>query len=481
MLPDADACYAALLAHDRRFDGRLFVGVTSTGIYCRPVCAVRPPRRDNCRFFAHAAAAEKAGFRPCLRCRPEVAPGRAPHEATSHLAWAAAQLLESGEVDDLPALAARLGFSARHLRRVFRQELGVTPVDYAQTQRLLLAKRLLADTALPVTEVAFAANFGSLRRFNALFRQRYGLAPTALRRMGAPAGAEPRFEMAYRPPLDWERLLTFLAARAVAGVEEVVDGEYRRAVRAPGPTGARTGWVAVSHVASRSALVVRVSPSLLRGLPFVLAGVRRAFDLSCDPQAVASALGRLAVDAPGLRVPGAFDGFELAVRAIVGQQVTVAAARTIAGRVVAAFGTPLVTPLGAVTTVFPDAATLATASEDALGAAGLVRRRGAAVRALAATVLAGRIDLSPAADVAATVAALRELPGIGEWTAQYVALRALAWPDAWPSGDVALIKAMGAGSRRVADEVAARWSPWRGYAVLHLWRRLAEGEIGVPS
>jgi AraC family transcriptional regulator of adaptative response / DNA-3-methyladenine glycosylase II len=495
-MPLPSTPYAALLSHDARFDGRLFIGVTSTGIYCRPVCRVRMPKEVNCRFFSHPAAAEAGGFRPCLRCRPELAPGLASIDMPSRLAWAAAQRIEAGELDEagLEGLARRLGISDRHLRRVFGEAFGVTPVAYAQTQRLLLAKRLLADTALPVTEVALAAGFGSLRRLNALFRSRYGLAPGDLRRgREVAAGVADEVltvELAFRPPFDWPRLLAFLAARCVPGVEaveapgaEAAAGLYRRTLALRDGTGrALRGWLAVSLAPRGDALRVQVSPGLLPALPAVLAGVRRLCDLGADPAAVAQVLGPLAADAPGLRVPGGFDGFELAVRAVLGQQVTVRAAHTLAGRLVAALGEPVCADppsLPGLTHVFPSAARVADASADELGRLGIVRQRVAALQALARSVADGQLDLGPSADVTGTTDRLKALPGIGPWTAQYIALRALAWPDAWPSGDVALIKALGATSARQADAMAEAWRPWRGYATLHLWRRAAEAASGA--
>lgn len=506
--PDV-ARYAALLARDHRFDGHFFVGVISTGIYCRPVCHVRTPKVENCRFFANAAAAEAGGFRPCLRCRPELAPGLAAIDAASRLAWAAAQRIEAGALDDagLAGLAARLGITDRHLRRIFHAAFGVTPVAYAQTQRLLLAKRLLADTRLPITEVALAAGFGSLRRFNDLFQQRYGLTPGELRRASADAAPDPaslRFELAYRPPFDWPRLLAFLAGRCVRGVEQVdglsppldvaeggpaggaigaapdpgdaaAAGVYRRSVRLVSGSITHTGWLELTLVRQRHAVAVRLAASLLRVLPAVLAGVRRLCDLSCDPQAVAQGLGALAADVPGLRVPGAFDGFEMAVRAVLGQQVTVKAAHTLAGRFTAAFGDVIETPFAALTHLFPTPQRIAEVGVDEIAALGIVRSRAAALIALAREVAAGRLDLGPTADVAATTAQLEALPGIGRWTAQYMALRALGWPDAWPSGDVALLKALGTRRAAEADQRAEAWRPWRGYATLHLWRRLSEG------
>ncbi len=475
----AAARYAALLARDQRFDGRFFVGVTSTGIYCRPICNVRAPKRENCRFFDHAAAAEAAGFRPCLRCRPELAPGLAAVDSPSRLAWAAAARIEAGELDEggLSGLASRLGITDRHLRRVFGEHFGVTPVAYAQTQRLLLAKRLLADTALPLTEIAFAAGFGSVRRFNALFLGHYGLAPGAARgRAKTSRGDELRLHLAYRPPFDWPRLLAFLAGRCVLGVEAVADGAYRRSVRIETAGVPLRGWISVSQSVDRDAVLVDVSPGLLRALPAVLAGVRRLCDLGCDPAAVLAALGPLASDAPGLRVPGAVDGFEMAVRAVLGQQVTVKAAHTLAGRLVEHFGEALATPYPGVTHLFPTAAHVAALAPERLAQLGIVRQRAAAILALARAVAEGQLDLGPAADVPAALAALESLPGIGRWTANYIALRALAWPDAWPHGDIALQKALGATSAKRAEVQAEAWRPWRGYATLHLWRWLNEAK-----
>lgn len=487
--PEHAAHYAALVARDARFDGRFFVGVTSTGIYCRPVCRVRTPKAANCLFFGHAAAAEQAGFRPCLRCRPERAPGQAPIDASSRLAWAAAQRIQAGELDEhgMEGLAGRLGITDRHLRRVFAEAFGVSPIDYAQTQRLLMAKRLLADTSLPITEVALAAGFGSLRRFNTLFQERYGLAPSQLRRNMAStqvsggdeadtdAASSLRFELGYRPPLDWARLLAFLSHRCIAGVEQVDGLAYRRTVRVGLGAQAPTGWLEVTQATGRDALAVRMSAGLLRALPAVLAGMRRLFDLDCDPQAVGLVLGELASDAPGLRVPGAFDGFEMSVRAVLGQQVTVRAAHTLAGRLAAALGEPVHTPFPALTHLFPSPRRVAEASADEIGSLGIVRQRVGAIQALAREVAEGRLDLGPAADVEATMAQLEALPGIGRWTARYIALRALGWPDAWPTGDIALHKALGVNKAAHADAIAEAWSPWRGYATLHLWRRLGEG------
>ncbi len=477
MLLDADACYRAVRSHDRRFDGRLFVGVSSTGIYCRPVCTVRPPKRENCSFFPSAAAAELAGFRPCLRCRPELAPGQAAVDAASRLAQAAAGLIDDGMLAEagLEDVAQRLGVTARHLRRVFAEEFGVSPVAYAQTQRLLLAKRFLTDTELSVAEVAMAAGFGSLRRFNALFQSRYRLKPTDLRRRaGAATAPDFLFELAYRPPYAWDAQLDFLARRAIAGVEEVAQGAYRRAVVLSYRGERLQGWLEVRHDARRATLGVRVAASLAKAMPQLLGRVKRLFDLGCRPDEVVAALGPLAAACPGLRVPGAFDGFEMAVRAVLGQQITVRAARTLAGRVAERFGVPVTTPFAEVARAFPAPEVLAAAGADELGALGITGRRVQAIQALARAVAEGTLVLEPGADVERQLAGLRALPAVGEWTAQYIAMRALAWPDAFPHTDYGVMKALGERSPRRVLDLAEQWRPWRAYATLHLWRSLSE-------
>lgn len=475
MLLDAEACYRALRSHDRRFDGRIFVGVSSTGIYCRPVCTVRPPKRENCAFFPSAAAAERAGYRPCLRCRPELAPGFSSVDAAGRLAGAAASLIDDGVLADadLAVLAQRLNVSARHLRRVFAAHYGVSPVEYAQTRRLLLAKCFLTDTHMPITDVAMAAGFGSVRRFNALFQQRYGLKPMQLRTR-ADAGEAPffAFDLAYRPPYAWSEQLEFLAGRAIAGVEEVADGRYRRAVAMPAGGAWRRGWIEVAHAPERCSLRVRVSAGLAGAVAPVLVRVKRLFDLGCRPDEVAGVLGPLAVTAPGLRVPGAFDGFEMAVRGILGQQITVKAARTLAGRVAQRFGVPVETDWPGIICAFPPAQAMADANAEELGLLGINRRRVEAIRALARAVSDAALVLEPGGDVGRQVEHLRSLPAIGEWTAQYIAMRALGWPDAFPHTDYGVMKALGERSPRRVLEIAEAWRPWRAYATLHLWRSL---------
>lgn len=474
MTLDADACFRALATHDARFDGRFYVGVSTTGIYCRPVCNVRTPRRENCRFFGSAAAAEARGFRPCLRCRPELAPGHAAIDASSRLAQGAVDLIESGVMDEGGAarLAERVGVSDRHLRRVFDAEFGVSPVEYAQTHRLLLAKRLLTDTSLPVTDVALASGFSSVRRFNALFRERYRMAPVQLRRRAAGASSDGLdFELAYRPPYDFDALLGFLRDRAVAGIESADETSYSRTLAIRRGAQLHTGRVTVRHRARRRALAVRLSPSLARVVPAVLGKVRHAFDLAADPGEIGAALGSLASASPGLRVPGTFDGFELAVRAIVGQQVSVKAARTLLGRLVAAHGAAIEAPDAGTARLFPAAAAMAALAPAELSRIGLVASRARAVHALASAVDAGALSLEPGADVEATMRALTALPGIGDWTASYVAMRALRWPDAFLAGDLVVKRELGAATAARAEAASVAWRPWRAYAVMHLWRR----------
>ena len=438
--------YLALRTRDARFDGQFFTGVTSTGIYCRPVCAVRTPRRENCRFFALAAQAESAGFRPCLRCRPEVAPQAlawSVQDATSILVQQAVRLLDAceawgdGQGTTVAQLAQRLGVSDRHLRRIFESALGISPLQYLQTRRLLTAKQLLTDTAMPVTQVALASGFGSVRRFNAAFAQHYGLNPTRLRSAGTAPGAAHggSVRLAYRPPFDAAALLAFFAQRQFEGVEWAQADDaltLRRTVRLTVGAQSITGWLAARFDTQRHLVLLDTSESLHPVLPQVIARVRALLDLDADPTAINAVLQADFPTGNGLRVPGVFDGFELAVRAVLGQQITVAAARTLGQRLVERFGEPIATPWPRLHRLFPAPAVLAQAEGDALGQLGIVRQRQAAIVALARAVTSGQIALHPGADVAATTAALCQLPGIGDWTAQYIALRALRWSRCLP-------------------------------------------------
>ncbi|MDE2564435.1 MAG: helix-turn-helix domain-containing protein, partial [Burkholderiales bacterium] len=399
MVPDADAAYRAVLARDARFDGRLFIGVTSTGVYCRPVCRVRAPRREHCRFFASPAQAEAAAFRPCLKCRPEIAPGLAHADSSRTLAETAARLIDGavhgGQAVALPTIAARLGVTDRHLRRIFQAAHGVAPQGYLGTQRLLLAKQLLTDTALPVTQVALASGYASLRRFNAAFAERYRLNPSRLRRERGRGAADAPLRLAYRPPYDLAPLLDFFARRALAGIEQVEGRVLRRTLAAASPKGERlAGWIEARFVPERHEVHLQAAPSLAPVLGAVLQRVRRLLDLDADPARIDPVLARLPVPLrPGTRLPGSVDGFETAVRTVLGQQVTVQAARTLVQRLVARYGEPVETPYAGLTHLFPGAAAIAAAEPEAIGRLGIVRQRVRALQALAAEVAAGRLVL----------------------------------------------------------------------------------------
>jgi AraC family transcriptional regulator of adaptative response / DNA-3-methyladenine glycosylase II len=474
MLLDPEACYLAVRARDRRFDGRFFTAVASTGIYCRPICPVRPPKRENMRFYSSAAAAEGAGYRPCLRCRPERAPGVATVDAASRLAGAALAGMEEHAIANgkIGELAASLGVSDRHLRRVTEAEFGVSPIELAQTQRLLLAKRLLSETSLKLTDIAFASGFGSVRRFNSLFKSRYGMNPQSIRRSSSVARGL-TCQLEFRPPLAWQSLLAYLRLRAIPGVESADATHYRRTVE----IGEKRGWIAVSLAKNAAALDVEISPGLAPVIGAVIVRVKHLFDLGAAPDAVSELLSRdptlssVVRRLPGLRVPGAFDGFELAVRAVLGQQVSVKAATTLAGRWAQCFGTPLATPYPELNRATPSAARMLDAAAHEISALGVVGSRARALTALAQAVCERRVILSYAADVEQQVAALQELPGIGPWTAQYIAMRALHWPDAFPDGDLMLLKAAKS-NRRELQARAEGWRPWRAYAAHYLWQSL---------
>ena len=478
---EREVCERARLARDARFDGRFFVGVTTTGVFCRPICPVRPAKARNVRYFPSAAAAAEAGFRPCLRCRPEAAPGTPAWRGTAATVSRALRLIAEGALDDdgVEELAARLGIGARHLTRLFKRHLGATPRAVAATRRLLFAKKLLDETDLPLAQVAHGAGFGSLRRFNEVFRRTYGSAPGALRRAGrrragaqAPDGLVLR--LPFRPPLDWSTLVRYLGARAIPGVEAVGPEAYRRSLAIDG----QASRIAISPVPGRNHLELRVEAAPAGALLQLVERARRLFDLDADPADIAGHLARDRALAPllrahrGLRVPGAWDGFELAVRAILGQQVSVKGATTLAGRVVEAAGTPLADRgEPGLTHLFPSPRALAEAD---LAGIGMPGARAGAIRALAEAVDRGEISFDAAADPAVLQRQLTTLPGIGPWTAQYIAMRALGEPDAFPERDLGLLRsAARLGLAQDAAGLLARaeaWRPWRAYAAVCLWQ-----------
>jgi len=484
---DPHACYRALQTRDPRFDGRLFVGVTSTGIYCRPVCPARTPKFENCRFFASAAAAQDAGFRPCLRCRPETAPDLGSWRGTSNTVSRGLALIAEGALDGdtagVDALAERLGVGGRQLRRLFKQHLGASPIAVAQTRRVLFAKQLIHDTRLPMAEVALAAGFGSIRRFNETFRRLFGRPPGAIRRKaiaslpeGSVAATGVAVRLRYRPPYDWPAMLSYLRGRAIDGVE-LLDGDvYRRTVMHDG----RAGTVEIGHLPERASLEATIRFPCVRALPAIVTRIRRVFDLGADVATIGAHLAQdpllapLVAERPGLRAPGGWDGFELAVRAVLGQQVTVEAGRRLAGRLVALCGTPLRADQQAapgLALTFPGPSQVAAADLASLGMPGA---RKLALQALAEAAIADPLLFQPLGTVEETVARLRAIRGVGEWTAQYIALRAVGETDAFPATDIGLLRGAAgpAGPRPRPDELhgrAEQWRPWRAYAAQHLW------------
>lgn len=483
---DKAGLYEAFKAKDARFDGRFFVGISSTGIYCRPVCRAKQPKAENCAFYATAAQAEQAGYRPCLLCRPELAPGSSTTDAAANLARKAARLIDEncGGGQGLDDLAEMLGCTGRHLRRVFMAEYNVTPIQYLQTCRLLLAKNLLTDTRLPVIDVAMAAGFGSLRRFNDLFKSRYKLSPMALRKKIS--GEEKQdssvtLALGYRPPYRWEAMLSFLAGRTIPGVDIVKGGEYMRTVRLPGAEQSSVyGWIKVGHRPEKNVLSVTLSESLLPVLSQVLTKVRNLFDLHCDPETIHETLAAMNIINPGLcqpgtRLPGSFDPFEMAVRAVLGQQITVKAAGTLASRFVNAYGTPVKTDIDELTRVFPspaDILALDGAIENHLGPLGIISSRARTIYALAKSLEQKEITFSSCASPESEMKKLLSIPGIGNWTAQYIAMRAMGWPDAFLETDAGVKKALTPYTPKQMIDMAEAWRPWRSYAVINLWNSL---------
>jgi AraC family transcriptional regulator, regulatory protein of adaptative response / DNA-3-methyladenine glycosylase II len=492
-LPDPRTCEQARLSRDPRFDGLFFTAVATTGIYCRPMCPAPPAKPANVRYFGNAAAAEAAGYRPCLRCRPELSPEAGSWRRGDAVVARALKLIDQGVLAETPlaTLAARVHVGERQLRRLFVERLGAPPIGVHGTRRLLFAKQLLTETALPVTQVAMAAGFGSLRRFNDSFRAAYGMAPRELRRRDPPATGDALvLRLAYRPPYDFGAMLDFLRGRALPGVEQVDGRGYARAFG----TAAAPGWLRVTAWPGGGetvhALQLELHGAAAGELLDIVGRVRRMFDLDADPQAIAAVLGGdprlrpLLRRRPGLRIPSGWDGFETAVRAVLGQQVSVAAARTLAARIADRFGEPLPQALAAhgFTRLFP--APQALVDTDLAGI-GLTGARAATLRAISAALLDGRIDFRAESTLDEFVERWTALPGIGPWTAQYLAMRALGHPDAFPAEDLVLQKALpGDGSRLKAAALRARaesWRPWRAYAVIQLWRAAMDEAPQAPA
>lgn len=477
---NTNVAYRALLSHDPRFDGVFFVGVTSTGIYCRPICPAKTPKRENCLFFATREAAEKASFRPCLRCRPELAPGNAPVDGMRRTAYLIAQRTEEELVKNgasLEAIAHQFHLSSRQIRRIIQKEFGVSPIELIQTRRLLLAKQLLTETALPITQVAFASGFSSLRRFNDAFLKHYHMPPKHLRKTIShnkekiSATDTITLQLSYRPPYDWDRMLIFLAARMIKEVEHVTGSYYARTVR----IGKYKGWIKVTHAPQKNGLLVELTSSLTPVLPVLLSRLRHLFDLSARPDKINAQLKtdkRLQQSIsknPGLRVPGAFDRFEMAIRAILGQQITVKAATTLATRFAQAFGEKIKTPIPELSLLSPLPEQIVKASINDIAKLGIIRNRVNGIHAFTQAFLSRKIPLNVGTDPEELIKDLVMLPGIGHWTAQYISMRALHWPDAFPKEDIAVRNKLGNINAKQAEERSQVWRPWRSYAVMHIW------------
>lgn len=476
----------ARLARDARFDGQFYVGVRSTGIYCRPICPANAPKSENVRFFPSAAAASEAGFRPCLRCRPECAPGTPAWSGTSTTVRRGLRLISNGALDDgnIENLADRLGVTSRHLRRLFTKHLGASPLAVAHTQRLHFAKRLIDETTLPMSHVSSAAGYGSIRRFNDAFRKTYGRSPRELRKSGEESEMAGRtatltVRLPYRRPFNWPLFLEFFAARATPGVEAVNGNTYMRTVVSNDDHGVveirpdqRDGYLSLTlHCVNTNALFETVQTA------------REVFDLDAPISEIRATLGKddslraMLRKNPGVRVPGAWDGFEITIRAILGQQISVKAATTIAGRIAKKYGEPLdlsgTIIDGGLSHLFPGPVRLMRARLQNIG---LVRSRAETIRRVAAAVVAGDLDFDVAQDPEQFCDALTSIKGVGDWTAQYVAMRALKNPDAFPGADLGLLKALTHPDRVTPKELTARaedWRPWRAYAAMLLWGSLA--------
>ena len=489
--------YRALVARDARFDGIFFIGVKSTGIYCRPVCSAKTPLSKSCTFFTTAAAAEQAGFRPCLRCRPELA----PYAVQQNLAYGIWQKITAGALNEgnLEQLSAQVGLSSRQLRRVLQQHFGVTPVELAQTQRLLFAKKLLQETELSMAEIAFIAGFGSVRRFNALFVERYRLVPSDVRGVRKTQKTQKtrktstndclRLRLAYRPPLDWACMLHYLAPRALLGVEQIDlhEAAYQRSVR----FGQYEGWMRVTQDVQKHQLCLELSPSLAPVLMPLLAQVRQQFDLDANPELIEAHLSQdilftaQMMARPGLRVPGAFDVFELGLRTILGQQVSVAGATTLSARLMSTFGAAAQTPWPDVQLFSPLPARIGEAQVSEIAQIGIPLSRAETIRNFARFAIGGGLLMKPGISLAQAVAQLQEVRGIGPWSAHYIALRALRFPDAFPAGDLGLQKFAAAPGGRLTEKQllirAQDWSPWRGYAAMALWQGQGIEKISIPA
>ena len=491
-LPGRRECYRALQSRDARFDGRMFVGVSSTGVYCRPICSARTPKFENCSFYASADAAQEAGFRPCLRCRPEIAPSLASWRGTSNTVTRALALIAEGALDgsgqSVDKLAARLGMGERQLRRLFIEHLGASPISVAQTRRVLFAKQLIHDTKMPMAAIAAAAGFSSVRRFNETFLDLFHRPPRALRRKKANSvqGRDVVLRLKYRPPYDWNQMLAFLEARAIAGIELVKGERYFRTIEIDRSMGS----IAVAHLPKQESIEVAILFPNLKALPAIVTRVRQLFDLGADVEIINRhlsadpALARLVAQRPGLRAPGGWDGFEIAVRAVLGQQISVCAARQLARRLVQLHGRQVPKAFQihpSLSHVFPEPKRLGLHSSIGLSMPGA---RLLTLRAVAEAAVANPDLFGPLDRIEETVARLRTIRGIGDWTAHYIALRAARESDAFPATDLGLLQGASLmdGAHITPASLLSRaesWRPWRAYAAQHLWAARANANSNV--
>ncbi len=476
--------YAIFKSKDARFDGRFYVGISSTRIYCRPVCKARQPKIENCTFYCTAAEAEKDGYRPCLLCRPEIAPGSSVTDSTADLVFKSTRLLEEncGNSQSIFDFAKKLGCTDRHLRRVFASEFNISPIQYLQTCRLLLAKNLLTDTDLSIIDVAMSSGFGSLRRFNDLFKRHYKLTPSKLRKESSekkPSGIT--LTLCYRPPYQWDKLISFLSMRAITGVELIKSNEYMRTVRIINEEKkAFYGWLRVTHNPKKNALIVTISETLLPVLSQVLSRVRHLFDMHCDPQTIYESLSSMNQISSnlcviGTRLPGCFDSFEMSLRAVLGQQISVKAATTLTARIVDKYGTPIATGIKGLTHIFPTPDELLAMDgpiENNFGQLGIIATRSKTIYELALSISQGKINLTIQADPHSEINKLKEIKGIGSWTANYIAMRTIGFTDAFLETDAGIKKALPNLSTKELLKLSEMWQPWRSYATINLWNVL---------
>lgn len=493
---DHQSCYRALVSRDSRFDGQFFVGVSTTGVYCRPICRVRQPKSQNVRFFKSAAAAEKNGFRPCLRCRPELAPGYSTQDSKSVLAVQAKKLLDLNQATPktIQSIATMLGITDRYLRQIFQEKYGVRPIEYLQSKRLLTAKHLLTDSHLNIADIAFTSGFNSVRRLNASFKDQYGLTPTAVRRSKAKQSTDEfTFKLGFRPPYATQHLLAFLATRQLKGMEQVLSNKYYRTLTMPHPQqpGKRIeGWLSVKFAEKENYLSVHMAEQLLPCFAQLQQQIIRAFDLSNTPEKVSTALKNQLMNGlnwiEGLRIPGCVDFFEVGVRAILGQQIGIQAAVNITQRFLSAFGNEISTPHMFLCQRFPTPEEINELVIEDIASLGIFRQRAKAIQAFANFCCQHPDFTELSVKPGNTVNALTSLPGIGPWTANYIALRGLGWPAAALPVDSVVKAALKEFfnkniTSKETNVLIQQWQPWAGYMCLNLWNWHASAKSGAGS